>query len=176
MWLLYTWVHHFDKNISVISEFNHQLLSFLHVSELIFVYQMCIVEEEIILRCDFYLNVFNLVLVTLYESKYKLINRLTLTNCIIFTLMASRVPTSWGPLFGSYILSSNGASLSKITMCPSASDGSISSMAEKSNALRTDCWLKSYYPIFLSSRKREPEFIFKKVFWNLIIQKECICQ
>lgn len=34
--------------------------------------------------------------------------------------MASSVPTSYGPLFGSWILNSNGASLSYPTICPSA--------------------------------------------------------
>ena len=63
-------------------------------------------------------------------------NILTIVN--IFTRMASSVPTSWGPLFGSYILNSNGASLSNTTVWPSDKDGSISSIAEKSNAFNTD--------------------------------------
>ena len=52
--------------------------------------------------------------------------------------MASSVPTSYGPLFGSWILNSNGASLSKTTAWPSDKDGSISSIAEKSKAFKTD--------------------------------------
>ena len=90
-----------------------------------------------------------------------------LTSVRILTLMASRVPTSCGPLFGSWIRNSNGASLSYNTWCPSAiidnivminnwvindwilylpKDGSISSMAEKSNALRTDYWVMLFIP------------------------------
>ena len=68
---------------------------------------------------------------------------LTIVN--ILTLMASRVPTSYGPLFGSWILNSNGASLSKTTVWPSDRDGSISSIAEKSKAFNTDCWLWSLW-------------------------------
>lgn len=49
-----------------------------------------------------------------------LILELELTRFKTLTRIASSVPTSWGPLFGSWILSSKGASRSYATTCPSA--------------------------------------------------------
>ena len=82
--------------------------------------------------------------------------------------MASRVPTSCGPLFGSWILNSNGASLSNTTVWPSDKDGSISSIAEKSKAFNTDYWLRSATSGMLpyGSINLELEFIILKVSIN----------
>ena len=49
MWLLDARVNHFDQDVGVLVEVDHQLLRVLHRAEAIFVYQVRIVKEKVVL-------------------------------------------------------------------------------------------------------------------------------
>ena len=122
MRLLDARVDHLDKDIGVLVEVDHQLLCFLHLTEAIFFNQVGVVEEEVILWGQLQFYILDVIVVVRLFQQIKNDWR-CLTRTKIFTLIASRVPTSYGPLLGSWILSSNGASLSYKRWCPSAAPG-----------------------------------------------------
>ena len=71
MWFFNAAIDHLNKNVGVFMELNHQLLTFLHLTECVFIYDVSIVEKEIILRCQLNLHVLNMIIViSLY--KYEL--------------------------------------------------------------------------------------------------------
>lgn len=112
------WISHFNKNISVFLEVYHELLLFLQMLKAVLIYSMCIMEKEIIFRCQLYSNIFNLILslATLNQIRYCCL----LTSLRTLTRIASRVPTSCGPDFGSFMRNSKGVSRSNNTWWPSA--------------------------------------------------------
>jgi len=61
MWLFNAGVNHFDENIGIITEFNHELLVFLHHSKTILIHNMRIVKEQIILRSQFNFDILKVV-------------------------------------------------------------------------------------------------------------------
>ena len=63
LWLLDARVGHFDENIGILAEIDHQLLLFLHLPKAVLCDHMCVMEEEIILRCQLHLHFLNLVLI-----------------------------------------------------------------------------------------------------------------
>ena len=61
MWLFNAGVNHFDENIGIITEFNHELLVFLHHSKTILIHNMRIVKEQSILRSQFNFDILKVV-------------------------------------------------------------------------------------------------------------------
>jgi hypothetical protein len=45
MWFFDAAINHFDKDIWVFIKLDHELLNLLHLSEIVFIYDMSIVEE-----------------------------------------------------------------------------------------------------------------------------------
>lgn len=52
MWLFDAAVDHLDEYVGVFIEFDHKLLVLLHLSEAVFVNDVSIVEEQIVLRSE----------------------------------------------------------------------------------------------------------------------------
>ena len=65
MRLLDARVDHLDENIGVVREFNHELLILLHHSETVFVHDVCVVEEQVVLRGQFNLDILEIIGLTL---------------------------------------------------------------------------------------------------------------
>jgi len=90
-------VDHFDEDVGVFWEFYHQFLYFLHLSEGVFIHSVSVMKEQIILRGQFNPHILDvIVLIPLGLSE---LGNGTKTRTL--TLMASSVPTSWGPEFES---------------------------------------------------------------------------
>ena len=76
MWLFNAGVNHFDENIGIITEFDHELLVFLHHSKTILIHNMRIVEEQIIFRRQFNFDILKVIGITLRIGKLdELVNR-----------------------------------------------------------------------------------------------------
>ena len=58
-----TAVDHFDQDIGVLMEFNHELLSILHLPESILIHNVSVMEKEVVFRCQLNLDVLNVVVV-----------------------------------------------------------------------------------------------------------------
>ena len=71
MRLLDARVDHLDENIGIISEFDHELLILLHHSETIFVHDVGVVEEQVIFRGQFNLDILEIIGLTLQDSEKK---------------------------------------------------------------------------------------------------------
>ena len=54
-------INHFDKDIWILVEFNHQLLVLLHLAERVFIYLVRIVEKQVVLTCELNFNILKLV-------------------------------------------------------------------------------------------------------------------
>jgi len=61
MWVFNARIGHLDENVGILLEVDHELLLLLHVAELIFVHAVRIVEEQVILTCQFNLHLMDLV-------------------------------------------------------------------------------------------------------------------
>ena len=61
VWIFDARVRHFHKDIGIFLEVYHQFLLLLHVSELILVYHVCVVEEKVIFAGQLYFNLVDLV-------------------------------------------------------------------------------------------------------------------
>ena len=61
MWVFNARIGHLDENVGILLEVDHELLLLLHVAELIFVNAVRIVEEQVILTCQFNLHLMDLV-------------------------------------------------------------------------------------------------------------------
>lgn len=100
MRFLDTAVDHFDEDVGVLVELNHELLLFLHVPEVVFLDGVAVVEKQIVLRCQLNPYILNIVVVITLYSHAQYINyqqrkiRFLLTITRILTLIASSVPTS----------------------------------------------------------------------------------
>ena len=55
------WVNHFCEDISIVTEFYHQLLILLHMAEWVFINWVSVMEKQIILRGQFYFHILKLV-------------------------------------------------------------------------------------------------------------------
>ena len=54
-------VSHFNEDIGILLEINHEFLLLLHVSELVFINAVCVMEEQVILTGQFDLDLMNLI-------------------------------------------------------------------------------------------------------------------
>ena len=68
MRLLDARIDHLDENIGIVCEFNHELLILLHHSEAVLVYNVCVVEEQIIFGGQFNLDILKIIGLTLQDS------------------------------------------------------------------------------------------------------------
>lgn len=48
MWVLDATIGHFNEDIGILLEINHQFLLLLHVSELVFIHAVRVVEEQVV--------------------------------------------------------------------------------------------------------------------------------
>ena len=65
MRLLDTRVDHLNENISIVREFDHELLVLLHHSEAVLVHDVCVVEEQVVFRGQFNLDILKIIWITL---------------------------------------------------------------------------------------------------------------
>ena len=68
--LLDAGVCHLYENVSVFLEVDHQLLVFLHLSKGILIHSVSVMEEQVVLACEFDLNVLDAVLADSAEKQY----------------------------------------------------------------------------------------------------------
>ena len=90
------------------------------MSKAVLIHYVGVVEEQVVFGRQLNLDVLEVVWLTLLKAILRNSRIYLLTSWQILTLIASSVPTSCGPLLGSYFLSSKGASRSYATECPSA--------------------------------------------------------
>ena len=69
VWILDSRIGHFDKNVCIFLEVNHELLLLLHVTELVFVHAVCIVEKQVILTRQLDLHLMDLILPGTVQKK-----------------------------------------------------------------------------------------------------------
>jgi len=63
MRLLDAGVDHFHQDIGIVIKFDHKLLLLLHGTEAILIYQVCIMEEEVILWSELHFNILDVIVV-----------------------------------------------------------------------------------------------------------------
>jgi hypothetical protein len=63
MWFFDAAINHFDKDIWVLIELDHELLNFLHLSKSVFIHDMSIVEEQIVLGSQLNLYILNVIVI-----------------------------------------------------------------------------------------------------------------
>ena len=61
MWVLDATIGHFNEDIGILLEINHQFLLLLHVPELVFIHAVRVVEEQVVLTRQFYLDLLDLI-------------------------------------------------------------------------------------------------------------------
>ena len=82
LWLFDTGVGHFHEDVGIFVEIDHEFLLFLHLSETILINYMCVMEKEIIFRCQLNFNLFYLILTlsTLFKANmHKYTSNLAIT-------------------------------------------------------------------------------------------------
>ena len=62
VWILDARVCHLYKDVCILLEVYHQLLLLLHVTELVLIYTVCVVEEQVVLARQLYLDLVDLIL------------------------------------------------------------------------------------------------------------------
>ena len=70
MWVLDSRIGHFDENVCIFLEVDHELLLLLHVTELVFVNAVCIVEKQVILTRQLDLHLMDLILTGTVQEKH----------------------------------------------------------------------------------------------------------
>ena len=60
---------HLDENVGILLEVDHEFLLLLHVAELVLVNVMRIVEEQVVLACQLYLHLVDLIRVGAIEEE-----------------------------------------------------------------------------------------------------------
>ena len=78
MGLLDAAIHHLYQDRRILMKLYHQLLSLLHLPEGIFVNNVGVMEEEVILRCQLDLNILNVVLVVALHTSQSMLSLPTL--------------------------------------------------------------------------------------------------
>ena len=61
VWIFDARISHFHKDIGIFLEVDHQFLLLLHVSKLILIHHVCVVEEKVIFAGQFYFDLVDLV-------------------------------------------------------------------------------------------------------------------
>ena len=62
VWVLDCRIGHFDENVRIFLEVDHEFLLLLHVTELVFVNAVCVMEKQVILAGQLDLHLMYLVL------------------------------------------------------------------------------------------------------------------
>ena len=70
VWVLYRRIGHFDENVCIFLEVDHEFLLLLHVTELVFVNAVCIVEKQVILTSQLDLHLMDLILTGTVQKKH----------------------------------------------------------------------------------------------------------
>ena len=136
-------VGHLYEDVCVLLEVNHELLLLLHVSEFVFIHAMSVVKEQVVLACQFHLDLMDCVIIISIQKKHFDSNRLECTN-FLWSLTRVLNPQLKWRLSIKHDHVSLGYTNSKVrtefydTLSNLPSDGSRSSIAVKSKLLSTD--------------------------------------
>ena len=63
-------IGHLDKDVGIFLEVDHEFLLLLHVTELVFVHAVCVVEKQVVLAGQLNLNLVDLILTGTIQEKY----------------------------------------------------------------------------------------------------------
>ena len=55
-------IRHLDEDVGILLEVYHQLLLLLHVTELVFIHAVRVMEEQVVLTCQLHLDLMDLPL------------------------------------------------------------------------------------------------------------------
>ena len=69
MWVLDSRICHLDENVCIFLEVDHEFLLLLHMTELVFVNAVCVVEKQVVLAGQLDLNLMDLVLTSTVQEE-----------------------------------------------------------------------------------------------------------